>query len=133
MQFNISIDKNSIKLPNAKMVIDLALSEIANQISNRAWELSPFKSGTLRRSIMAQRVNWELYRVITNNIPYAKIQEYWGYIYPKSKKMLSFMVWWKRVFAKKVYIKPKWYFKWALEDISPKVSDILWKIIQFYT
>ena len=132
MDLTINIS-NKIKLPNAKMIIDLSLAETANQITNKAWDYAPFKSGTLRRAIMFERLSYDVYKVITNNIPYAKIQEYWWIITPKNAKMLSFIIWWKRVFAKKVIIKPKRYFQKAIDYVSPKISDIFENIIKYYT
>jgi HK97 gp10 family phage protein len=89
-------------------------------IQNRAKELAPYKTGTLRRSIhseIEQSTRNRAEVAIGTDVEYAAIQEFGGTIRPKRAKTLS----WigedgQRVFAKSVTVPAHPYLRPALDE-----------------
>lgn len=78
------------KFPDIAKAKIIALSRITQNIRTKAVTNAPYKTGTLRRSILSD-VTADIGKVGTN-LPYARIREFGGTILPKNKKMLA----WKK-------------------------------------
>jgi phage gpG-like protein len=114
-------------MPDIPKAIKLTLSKVSQDIRSEAVVNSPYKTGTLRRSIMAH-IEWNEAKV-GSNLPYARMREYGGIIKPNRKKMLAWKNNWKWYFAKQVTQKGKPYLIPAFEKNTRDIGKILKQFI----
>lgn len=110
------------KFPVIRSAITRALPVAAQLVRGKAIGNAPYKTGTLRRSIITD-VGATSAKV-GSNLPYAKIQEFGGTIRPKKKKMLAFKIGGKLVFAKKVTLPSRPYLIPALFSSEEQIKRI---------
>lgn len=118
--------KADIKVPKITTEMKPALQRwLARSTYIVRWtavQKAPYKTGTLRRSIV-EKVSWLVGKVWTNLV-YARIHEYWGTIRPKKARRLVFRKNWKLIFAKQVRIPKRPYMQPALKENQKKIHDI---------
>lgn len=110
------------KFPDVRAAVSRALPVAAQLVRGKAIENAPYKTGTLRRSIITD-VDSDRAKIGTN-LPYARIQEFGGTIRPKKKKTLAFKINGKWVFAKKVTLPKRPYLIPALFDSESQIRRI---------
>lgn len=115
---------------NIQQPIQKSLYQSAFLVRRDASRNAPYKSGTLRRSIV-EKVYTNKAEIWTN-VAYANIQEYGGVVNAKSKRGLRFKVNGRWVIAKKVVIPARPYLVPALENNMQKIIDIFSSNIQKY-
>lgn len=102
--------------------INKSLWQSSLLVRSDAVKLSPYKTGTLRRSI-TEKV-YDDKAIVWTNVIYARIHELWWEIKPKTKPYLIFKVWWRFVKTKRVIIKARPYLWPALEKNQDKITKI---------
>lgn len=110
------------KFPVIRQAIARALPVAAQIVRGKAIGNAPYKTGTLRRSIITD-VNPNRAKIGTN-LDYARIQEFGGTIRPKKKKMLAFKIGGKWVFAKKVTLPARPYLVPALFSSEEQIKRV---------
>lgn len=123
--------KKTGKMPDIARATYLTLQKVSQDIRSDAVVNSPYRTGTLRRSIMAS-IEGDTAKV-GSNLPYARMREYGGVIKPKRKKMLAWKSNGKWYFAKQVTQKGKPYLIPAFEKNTRDITKILQAFISSTT
>ncbi len=127
------IVKNTGKLPDIAKAKIKTIYKITQNIRSKAVTNSPYKTGTLRRSILSD-VQPELGQgKVWSNLPYARMREFGGVITPKKAKMLAWKSGGKWHFAKRVVQKWKPYLIPAYNSEIPKIGATLKSFIESTT
>ena len=127
----MSMIKSTGSLPDIKRAVNLTLHKIAQDVRSEAVIKSPYKTGTLRRSIISDVT--ETQAKVGSNLPYARMREYGGIIVPKRAKMLAWKSGGKWHYAKKVVQRAKPYLIPAYEKGVVNVGKILESFINYTT
>jgi phage gpG-like protein len=108
---------------NTKPFLQKALRQSATYVRWKASKKAPYKTWTLRRSIV-EKVSW-LRATVWTNVVYARIHEYGWIIRPKKAGRLVFKKNWKLIFAKQVRIPKRPY-------MIPALQESQWQIRQYF-
>lgn len=107
---------------NASPAIKKSLRQSAQLVRRSATQKAPYKSWTLRRSIVEFATDNSI--EIWSNLIYAPIHEFGGVIVPVRAKYLTFKVNWKRVRTKKVIMPARPYLWPALDENTNAILQI---------
>lgn len=110
---------------NASPAIKKSLRQSAQLARRSATQKAPYKSWTLRRSIVEFATDNSI--EIWSNLIYAPIHEFWWTIVPVRAKYLTFRVNGKRVRTKKVVIPARPYLWPALNENKNAIIGIFTK------
>lgn len=136
--------KEKLGSQNFMKAIDVALVNIGEEMANEARDNAPYKTGSLRRSIISKPTKTKV--EVGTDLEYARIHDLGGTISahtitPRNAKALRFMIGGKEIFVKSVnkparIVKPykgKGYLTPAFNRMkNGRAIDILSKEVNFY-